>query len=310
MAPGGDTSTDANGDGYVDGVLQETDIGSGWGYYFFQGTSMASPHVAAVAAMLIANKSAITPDEVYQALTSTALDLGNPGFDSTYGYGLVQAHSAIQATSGNSNLDPTASFSFSCTDLSCEFDANGSSDSDGSISSYDWNFGDDSTGTGLTTTHTYANSGTYTVTLTVWDNDGASGMSSQDVDVTVATSNTPPVTPVNVSAIDNSDGTARIDWADNSNDEEGFQVEREKQNKRGQWKGRSVVATTEPDMTSIDDPSGTGTFRYRIGAFNSAGISWSSWREVTVTNTGSDGGSGSTPSKGYCKKNPDDPACP
>ena len=64
-------------------------------------------------------------------------------------------------------------------------------------------------------------------------------------------------------------------------------------------------------MTSIDDPSGTGTFRYRAGAFNSAGISWSSWSdEVTVTNTGSDGGSGSTPSKGYCKKNPDDPACP
>ncbi len=95
MAPGGDTSTDANGDGYSDGVLQETYLNGAWGYYFFQGTSMASPHVAAVAALLYASGTATTPDAVYQALTSTALDLGATGYDGTYGWGLVQAADAL-----------------------------------------------------------------------------------------------------------------------------------------------------------------------------------------------------------------------
>jgi len=95
MAPGGDTAKDLNGDGYVDGVLQETYVGGAWGYYFFQGTSMASPHVAAVAALLYASGVATTPETVRNAMESTARDLGNAGYDSTYGWGLVQAAAAL-----------------------------------------------------------------------------------------------------------------------------------------------------------------------------------------------------------------------
>ena len=98
VAPGGDVRADLNGDGYADGVLQETRIDGTWSYWFFEGTSMASPHVAAVAAMLVANGNASTPDEVYTALTTTALDLGTTGFDSVYGYGLVQAYNALTNT--------------------------------------------------------------------------------------------------------------------------------------------------------------------------------------------------------------------
>ncbi len=94
VAPGGD-SADLNGDGYMDGVLQETFGTGGWGYYFFTGTSMASPHVAAAAAILIGAGSATTPDEVYSALTGSALDLGVPGYDSTSGYGLLQVFDAL-----------------------------------------------------------------------------------------------------------------------------------------------------------------------------------------------------------------------
>jgi len=100
MAPGGDTAIDQNGDGYVDGVLQETYLDGAWGYYFFQGTSMASPHVAAVAAMLYAAGVATTPDTVKSAMTSTALDLGTSGYDSTYGWGLVQAAAALGGGGG------------------------------------------------------------------------------------------------------------------------------------------------------------------------------------------------------------------
>ena len=73
VAPGGDTGVDQNGDGYGDGVLQNTfnpntrNVND-FGYWFFSGTSMATPHAAAAAAMLIANGNATTPDEVREAL--------------------------------------------------------------------------------------------------------------------------------------------------------------------------------------------------------------------------------------------------
>ena len=95
MAPGGNMAQDLNNDGYADGVLQETFVNGEWKYYFFQGTSMASPHVAAAAAMLIGSGLAITPDDVYSALTSTSRDLGLVGFDSVYGHGLVQVYDAL-----------------------------------------------------------------------------------------------------------------------------------------------------------------------------------------------------------------------
>ena len=110
VAPGGDNSKDSNGDGYADGVLQETYIDGAWGYWFYDGTSMASPHVAAVAAMLYSYGTASNPDEVYQALTSTSLDLNESGFDNTSGYGLVQAYDAL-VYDGSSN---------GCTDMDAD----------------------------------------------------------------------------------------------------------------------------------------------------------------------------------------------
>lgn len=103
VGPGGDLNVDQNGDGYGDGVLQNTfnpntKRTNDFSYWFFQGTSMATPHVSGVAALLIANGNAITPDEVRSALQETAEDLGDPDFDETYGWGLVDAHAALQWT--------------------------------------------------------------------------------------------------------------------------------------------------------------------------------------------------------------------
>ena len=83
------------------------------------------------------------------------------------------------------NAAPTASFTSSCADLTCSFDASGSGDSDGTIVSYGWDFGDGTTGTGVTAERTYAAAGTYTVTLTVTDDAGATD--SQTASVTVGT---------------------------------------------------------------------------------------------------------------------------
>ena len=98
VAPGGDTSEDSNGDGYVDGILQQTFSSyrlSSFSYYFFQGTSMASPHVAGTAALLVANGNATTPDNIRTALESTTQDLGVTGRDDIFGYGLIDAAAAL-----------------------------------------------------------------------------------------------------------------------------------------------------------------------------------------------------------------------
>jgi serine protease len=98
VAPGGDTRVDANGDGFPDGILQETFKGADparFALYYLEGTSMAAPHVSAVAALLFAVSPSASAIQVRQAIEATARDLGPAGRDNDFGYGLVQAASAL-----------------------------------------------------------------------------------------------------------------------------------------------------------------------------------------------------------------------
>jgi PKD repeat protein len=89
------------------------------------------------------------------------------------------------------NQPPTASFTSSCSGLSCNFTST-SSDPDGSISAYSWTFGDGATSTAQNPSHSYAAGGTYTVTLRVTDNQGAQSTTTSK-SVTVTAPNSPPV---------------------------------------------------------------------------------------------------------------------
>jgi len=97
-APGGDSSVDQNGDGQPDGVLQQTFQDSThrnlFAYYWFDGTSMAAPHVAGVAALLLSQDPSMTPADIKARLQSTAKDRGAPGWDQYYGSGIVDAGAA------------------------------------------------------------------------------------------------------------------------------------------------------------------------------------------------------------------------
>jgi subtilisin family serine protease len=64
-------------------------------YSFYQGTSMATPHVSGVAALVWSHDTSWTNQEVRDALNATAEDLGTAGRDNAYGYGLVQAAAAL-----------------------------------------------------------------------------------------------------------------------------------------------------------------------------------------------------------------------
>ncbi len=87
----------------------------GHGYGTKSGTSMACPHVAGVAALLVSEfgASRITPDLIRTALEGSATDLGDPGRDDYYGFGLVNAAAARLYLAGI--LPPDCGFSFSPT---------------------------------------------------------------------------------------------------------------------------------------------------------------------------------------------------
>ncbi len=175
-APGGDTSVDQNGDGYVDGVLQQT-FGAtytSWGYYFYQGTSMASPHVAGVAAMLLAVNGSLTPLQVRNAMQNTALDLGSAGWDQYYGYGLVNAYAALQSLTPPTD-PPIADFSGTPTSGTAPLTVQFTDLSTGNPTSWNWNFGDAGTSTAQNPSHIYNSAGSYTVTLTATNPYGSDG---------------------------------------------------------------------------------------------------------------------------------------
>lgn len=68
---------------------------TGSGYEAWNGTSMATPHVSGVAALLWSACPDCTNVQIREAMTATALDLGELGRDIAYGYGLVQAYDAL-----------------------------------------------------------------------------------------------------------------------------------------------------------------------------------------------------------------------
>ncbi len=114
-APGGNVGVDLNNDGYGDGVLSAiADDSSGsrnsqWKFY--QGTSMAAPHVAGVFALMRAIHPTITPAEIDALLASSVIttDLGTEGHDDIYGHGLIDAFKAVQEAqklAGGGTLPP------------------------------------------------------------------------------------------------------------------------------------------------------------------------------------------------------------
>lgn len=87
LAPGGDTRSDLNGDGLPDGVLSTIKDG----FAFYNGTSMAAPHVAGVAALVAAKWPALGPDEIEKKILDRALPRTPAECPKPCGKGLLNA---------------------------------------------------------------------------------------------------------------------------------------------------------------------------------------------------------------------------
>ncbi|OUS75190.1 hypothetical protein B1748_18830 [Paenibacillus sp. MY03] len=81
----------------------------GGGYKKEEGTSMAAPQAAAVAALVMERNPSFKPYQVRELLRQTARDMGPAGFDSTSGYGLLQADRAVLGTLSKDAHEPNNS---------------------------------------------------------------------------------------------------------------------------------------------------------------------------------------------------------
>jgi serine protease len=96
-APGGDVRSSA-----ANGILSTLNNGAGApgadAYAYYQGTSMAAPHVAGVVALMLSRNPALTPDEVLTRLQASTRPF--PATCSQCGTGIVDANAAVDAAGG------------------------------------------------------------------------------------------------------------------------------------------------------------------------------------------------------------------
>ena len=186
MAPGSEITTTLVGGGY--GLLDWEGYGTG------SGTSMAAAHVAGVAALVIAggihdaNGNGRINDEVRQRLIETADDLGDPGFDWKFGYGIVDADEA--APPGPVNQPPIVTIASPLdgstfdSGTSIYFEGTASDPEDGDrTGTLMWESSiDGEIGVGGSFSAVLSD-GTHTITASAADLDGAIGSSSVTITV-------------------------------------------------------------------------------------------------------------------------------
>jgi serine protease len=107
-APGGDLRRDGSAGGIIQQTLDQDLLltfltpqslapprADAFAYYPFQGTSMATPHVSALAAMLM-QQGITDPAAIEAAIKQAARDLGRAGVDNEYGHGLIQPRATLR----------------------------------------------------------------------------------------------------------------------------------------------------------------------------------------------------------------------
>jgi PKD repeat protein len=176
----------------------------------------------------------------------------------TYHY-VVRSYASCESGNSNqasatalgtvANLPPVASFTYSCSGLSCNF-TDASTDADGTVTAWSWSFGDSTSSTAQNPSHAYAAGATYTVTLTVTDDDGATGVTSQQVTVSAAPAIALSVSGYKVKGFQ----TADLTWSGATSTNVDV------------YRDGAVIGTTANDGAHTDNinQKGSGSYVYKV----------------------------------------------
>ena len=258
----------------------------GTSYAYLNGTSMAGPHVAGVAALVCMQNPTWTYAQVRNQILSTARPVAGLAGLCTTG-GVLNAAAALGSNAPPPNAapvvtitSPAAGASFA-TGVAITFAGSASDAEDGiRTATLVWTSslqGQIGTGGSFTVSNLIA--GTHTITARATDTANLAGSSTRSITVAAPA---PPIAPDRL-RVTRSGTTANITWRDRSNNETGFQIRREIRI-NNVWQGQVIVTTTAANVTAYANIGlPTGTYRYSIRAINgSAASAWTAWVQIAV----------------------------
>lgn len=131
---------------------------------------------------------------------------------------------------------------------------------------------------------------TYTFAVKARDESGnETGFSASMQATTAVDLTSPPVVPAapapaSIMPAEGSGSTVQLEWADNSDNELGYRIIRQRwRSKRNRWSREREVDELPENTTSFTESRRPRLFRYRVEAFNDGGVTTSDWVEVLVT---------------------------
>jgi hypothetical protein len=240
-------------------------------YPNFFGTSAATPHAAAIAALMLQANSSATPTQIYTALRSSALAMASPSPNYNSGYGFIQADAALALIPPAA---PTLTLSASSVVAGNPVTITWSSITASSCTaSGDWSGALKASGSQMLTPSA---AGTDKYTLTCADKGGNSVASTATLTVTVAPPAAPSLTLGATSIVAGASTT--IMWSSSN---------ATSCTASGNWSGALATSGTQTLM-----PTAAGTDTYSLTCSNAGGTSSAATATLTVTAPSSGGGGG------------------
>jgi large repetitive protein len=251
------------------------------GYAYLSGTSMACPHVAGVTALVYGKNPTWTWSQVRTQVLNTARKVSALNGLCVTG-GVVNAQAAVGGAPGNTApavtiSSPTSGSSFSLG-VNVNFTGAANDQQQGNMSaSLVWVSNLQGTiGNGASFGTTTLAAGTHIVTASVTDAGGLVGQAQ--VQVTIIGGSL-PAAPTTIAVAKVATGQASVTWTDASNNETGFEIQRQK--RVGFTWTNTTSLSVGANATQLIDTPGTGIYQYRVRAVNGVGGSaWTSWRQV------------------------------